>query len=309
MALESLDRSPPPFFRVGFAPLTKLIFFSALSLLLVFGDKQLQFTKPLRAGLSTLILPMQWLVLQPGEALSAMGTYFQNLEQAQTNLKAAELKVLQQSVRSQQVEQLQIENQNLRQLMGLQSSMAVTSQTAEVLFDVPDPYNQRIVIDRGQLKNVALGSPVIDAGGVVGQVTRVYPLTSEVTLLTDKDQSYPLTSEVTLLTDKDQSIPVLNSRTGARNITSGDVLAGQPMIELKFVPASADVKEGDLLTTSGIDGVYPAGLQVARISHIERRVDISFARIHASPLAELKGRHVLVLQPSAASALNKGKAP
>ena len=293
MALESLDRSPPPFFRVGFAPLTKLIFFSALSLLLVFGDKQLQFTKPLRAGLSTLILPMQWLVLQPGEALSAMGTYFQNLEQAQTNLKAAELKVLQQSVRSQQVEQLQIENQNLRQLMGLQSSMAVTSQTAEVLFDVPDPYNQRIVIDRGQLKNVALGSPVIDAGGVVGQVTRVYPLTSEVTLLTDKDQS----------------IPVLNSRTGARNITSGDVMAGQPMIELKFVPASADVKEGDLLTNSGIDGVYPAGLQVARISHIERRVDISFARIHASPLAELKGRHVLVLQPSAASALNKGKAP
>ena len=293
MALESLDRSPPPFFRVGFAPLTKLIFFSALSLLLVFGDKQLQFTKPLRAGLSTLILPIQWLVLQPGEAVSAMGTYFQNLDQAQTNLKAAELKVLQQSVRSQQVEQLQIENQNLRQLMGLQSSMAVTSQTAEVLFDVPDPYNQRIVIDRGQLKNVALGSPVIDAGGVVGQVTRVYPLTSEVTLLTDKDQS----------------IPVLNSRTGARNITSGDVLAGQPMIELKFVPASADVKEGDLLTTSGIDGVYPAGLQVARISHIERRVDISFARIHASPLAELKGRHVLVLQPSAASALNKGKAP
>jgi rod shape-determining protein MreC len=119
--------------------------------------------------------------------------------------------------------------------------MVVASQAAEVLFDVPDPYNQRIVIDRGQLKNVALGSPVIDAGGVVGQVTRVYPLTSEVTLLTDRDQS----------------IPVLNSRTGARNITSGDVMAGQPMIELKFVPASADVKEGDLLTTSGIDGVYP----------------------------------------------------
>ena len=293
MALESLDRSPPPFFRVGFAPLTKLIFFSALSLLLVFGDKQLQFTKPLRAGLSTLILPVQWLVLQPGEALSAMGSYFQNLDQAQKNLKAAELKLLQQSVRSQQVEQLQIENQNLRQLMGLQANMAVASQTAEVLFDVPDPYNQRIVLDRGQLKNVALGSPVIDAGGVVGQVTRVYPLTCEVTLLTDRDQS----------------IPVLNSRTGARNITSGDVLAGLPMIELKFVPASADVKEGDLLTTSGIDGVYPAGLQVARISHIERRVDISFARIHASPLAELKGRHVLVLQPTAASAPSKGKTP
>ena len=293
MALDSLDRSPPPFFRVGFAPLTKLVFFSALSLLLVFCDKQLQYTKPLRAGLSTIILPVQWLVLQPGVALSAIGTYFQSLDQAQKNLKAAELKVLQQTVRSQQVEQLQIENQNLRLLMDLQSSIDVSSQTAEVLFDVPDLFNQRIVINRGQLKNVALGSPVIDAGGVVGQVTRVFPLTSEVTLLTDKDQS----------------IPVLNSRTGARNITSGDVLAGLQMIELKFVPASADVKEGDLLTTSGIDGIYPAGLQVARISHIERRVDISFARIHASPLAELKGRHVLVLQPAAASTTNKGKTP
>ena len=293
MALDSLDRSPPPFFRVGLAPLTKLIFFSALSLLLMFGDKQLQFTKPLRAGLSTLILPVQWLVLQPGEVLSVIGTYFQSLNQAQKNLKAAELKMLQQSLRSQQVEQLQIENQNLRLLMDLRASIAVSFQTAEVLFDVPDPYNQRIVIDRGQLKNVALGSPVIDAGGVVGQVTRVYPLTSEVTLLTDRDQS----------------IHVLNSRTGARNITSGDVMAGQPMIELKFVPASADVKEGDLLTTSGIDGVYPAGLQVARISHIERRVDISFARIHASPLAELKGRHVLILQPTAVSAPSKGKTP
>jgi len=293
MALDTLDRSPPPFFRVGLAPLTKLIFFSALSLLLMFGDKQLQFTKPLRAGLSTLILPVQWLVLQPGEVLSVIGTYFQSLNQAQKNLQAAELKMLQQSLRSQQVEQLQIENQNLRLLMDLQASIAVSFQTAEVLFDVPDPYNQRIVIDRGQLKNVALGSPVIDAGGVVGQVTRVYPLTSEVTLLTDRNQS----------------IHVLNSRTGARNITSGDVMAGQPMIELKFVPASADVKEGDLLTTSGIDGVYPAGLQVARISHIERRVDISFARIHASPLAELKGRHVLILQPTAVSAPSKGKTP
>ena len=305
MALENLDRSPPPFFRVGFAPLTKLIFFSALSLLLMFGDKQLQFTKPIRAGLSTLVLPVQWLVLQPGQALDSVSKHFQSLEQAQENLKATELKILQLSVRSQQVEQLQIENQTLRQLMGLSSNTSAPSQAAEILFDVPDPYNQRLVLNKGQVDGVALGSPVIDAGGVIGQITRLLPLTSEVTLLTDHQQS----------------IPVLNSRTGARNITNGDMLEGVPMIELKFVPASADVKEGDLLTTSGIDGVYPAGLQVARISHIERRVDISFARIHAKPLAELQGRHVLILQPtgapaakatsatSAAATTSKGKAP
>ncbi len=293
MALESLDRSPPPFFRVGFSPLTKLLFFGALSVLLMFGDKQLQFTKPIRAGLSTIIMPVQWLVLQPGQLASSVADYFENLEQAQKNLQAAQLKSLQQSARSQQVDQLLIENQNLRQLLDLKTTVATPSQVAEVLFDVPDPYNQRIVIDKGQTKEVALGSPVIDAGGVVGQVTRVYPLTAEVTLLTDRDQS----------------IPVMNSRTGARNISSGSLLAGVPLIELKFVPASADVKEGDLLTTSGIDGVYPAGLQVGRISHIERRVDISFARIHARPLAELKGRHVLVLQPTGVQPQSKGKAP
>jgi len=293
MAPASFDRSPPPFFRVGFAPLTKLIFFSALSLLLMFGDKQLQFTKPIRASLSTLILPVQWLVLQPGQVASAIGDYFQNLEQAQKNLQAVQLEALQQSTRSQQVEQLLIENQNLRQLLDLKPTFTTSSQVAEVLFDVTDPYNQRIVIDKGEVKNVALGSPVIDAGGVVGQVTRVYPFTAEVTLLTDRDQS----------------IPVVNSRTGARNITRGDILAGLPLIELKFVPASADVKEGDLLTTSGIDGVYPAGLQVGRISHIERRVDISFARIHATPLAEIKGRHVLVLQPTGSTSAPNGKAP
>ena len=293
MALDSLDRSPPPFFRVGFAPLTKLVFFSALSLLLMFGDQQLQFAKPLRAALSTLILPVQWLVLQPGQAWSSLGNHFQSLEQAQQNLKAAEFKALELSVRSQQVEQLQIENQTLRQLMGMSSNLSANFQAAEILFDVPDPYNQRLVINKGQTSGVALGSPVIDAGGVIGQITRLYPMTAEVTLLTDQNQS----------------IPVLNSRTGARNITNGDMLEGVPMIELKFVPASADVKEGDLLTTSGIDGVYPAGLQVARISHIERRVDISFARIHAKPLAELQGRHVLVLQPTGAASAAKGKAP
>ena len=293
MALESLDRSPPPFFRVGFAPLTKLIFFGALSVVLMFGDKQLQFTKPIRAGLATLVLPVQWLVLQPGQALSFVSKHFESLNDAQQKLKQAQSQVLLQSLRAQQVEQLQLENQNLRQLMGLQSSVATPSQVAEVLFDVPDPYNQRIVIDKGQLKDVALGSPVVDTGGVVGQVTRVYPLSAEVTLLTDRDQS----------------IPVLNSRTGARNIASGDILGGIPQIELKFVPAGADVKEGDLLTTSGIDGVYPAGLQVARISHIERRVDISFARIHAKPLADMKGRHVLILQPIGAQAATKGKTP
>lgn len=292
MALGSIDHSPPPFFRVGFAPLTKLIFFGALSVCLMFADKQLQFTQPVRAVLSTLILPIQWVVLQPGRAVNAVAAHFQSLDEIQKDLATAKIKALQQTIRSQQVEQLKLENQNLRQLFDLQTNVTQNAKIAEVLFDVADPYNQRIVIDKGLIKGIELGSPVIDTGGVVGQVTRVFPMTSEVTLLINRDQS----------------IPVLNSRTGARNVAYGEVMNGVPQIELRFVPASADVKEGDLLTTSGIDGVYPPGLQVARISHIERRVDISFARIHAKPLAEFIGRHVLVLAPTGFKE-SKGKGP
>jgi rod shape-determining protein MreC len=233
-------------------------------------------------------LPVQWLVLQPGQLASAISDYFQNLEQAQKNLLTAQLKALQQSARSHQVEQLLKENQNLRQLLDLKPTFTTSSQVAEVLFDVPDPYTQRIVIDKGQAKNVALGSPVIDAGGVVGQVTRVFPLSSEVTLITDRDQA----------------IPVLNVRTGARGVAYGETTRNADALELRFMAANADVTVGDVLTTSGVDGVYPPGLPVARVDKVERRTEAVFARIECVPIAMVAGtRHVLVLQPAAQAAV------
>lgn len=139
----------------------------------------------------------------------------------------------------------------------------------------------RIVVDRGQVAGIVQGSAVIDVGGVVGQVTRVYPLVSEVTLLTDRGQS----------------IPVMNARTGSRHVAVGNPTIPGGALELKFVPSGTDVKQGDLLTTSGIDGVYPPGLHVGQVSQIDRRVDSSFARVHATPAAKPRGRHLLVLMP------------
>ncbi len=106
-------------------------------------------------------------------------------------------------------------------------------------------------------------------------------------------------SEVTLLIDREQTIPVLNVRTGARSVTYGDPLAAHGGgVELRFTPGNADVQEGDLLTTSGIDGVYPPGLPVARVVRVERRADSTFARIYCEPLAQVQGaRHVMLLQP------------
>ena len=130
-----------------------------------------------------------------------------------------------------------------------------------------------------------MGAPVMDEAGVLGQVTRVFPLVSEVTLLVDRDQA----------------IPVLNIRTGARGVAYGDPVAGHGGgMELRFMPANADVREDDLLTTSGVDGLYPSGLPVARVVRVERRADSAFARIYCVPLAQVQGaRHVVVLKPLA----------
>jgi len=116
----------------------------------------------------------------------------------------------------------------------------------------------------------------------VGQVTRVYPLVSEVTVLTDRDQS----------------IPVMNARTGQRFIAFGDPVTLGGSLELRFVPASADMQQGDLLTTSGIDGIYPAGLHVGRVQRIDRRIDTAFAKVYATPMASARGRHLLILPPA-----------
>jgi rod shape-determining protein MreC len=148
-----------------------------------------------------------------------------------------------------------------------------------------------VVIDRGSRHGVQAGSPVINDSGVLGQVTRVYTLSAEVTLLSDKDAA----------------IPVLNSRTQARNAAFGSS-DGNGM-ELRFLAANADIKPGDLMSTSGLDGVYPSGLPVAKVTSVERRGDTSFASVRLQPVAQLDSvRHVLVLQPQEQHAKAKAEA-
>jgi rod shape-determining protein MreC len=101
-----------------------------------------------------------------------------------------------------------------------------------------------------------------------------------------------------VLTDRDQSIPVMNARTGQRYVAFGDPITLGGSLELRFVPASADVQQGDLLTTSGIDGIYPPGLHVGRVQRIDRRIDTAFAKVYATPMASARGRHLLILPPA-----------
>jgi len=288
MPLGTLDGTPPPFFKQGPSALSKLTVFSALALFLMVADTRFQIAKPLRAVVATILYPIQWVAMRPVQAARYGAEYFESLASAQAIEEAARRKLALQSQRANQVEQLALENERLRKLLDLRSRISTPSLAAEVLYDAADPYSRKVIIDKGLAQGVEAGSPVIDESGVLGQVTRVYPLVSEVTLLTDREQA----------------IPVLNARTGARSVAYGDPSTRSGALELRFMASNADVQEGDLLTTSGVDGVYPPGLPVAKVQKVERRADTAFARITCSPQALVEGaRHVMVLAPISAQVL------
>lgn len=282
MPLGTLDRTPPPFFRQGPSALSKLVFFSALALFLMVADVRLKVTQPLRLVLAGVLYPAQWLALQPVWLARATGDYFQTLTAAQADAQLLRLRLAAQAQRASQVELLTEENHRLRQLLDLRQQLTVPAQAAQVLFDAADPYTRKLLIDRGLTHGVQAGSPVIDEFGVLGQVTRVNPFASEVSLVVDRDQA----------------VPVLNIRTGARSVAYGDPQTSGAALELRFMAGNADVQVGDRLSTSGVDGVYPPGLSVAQVARVERRADSAFARIVCTPYARVNAaRHVMVLQP------------
>jgi rod shape-determining protein MreC len=283
MALGTLDRTPPPFFRQGPSALTKLSFCSALAVFLMVADARFTITQPIRATVATMLYPLQRALLIPVEAITDGRAYFGGLTQALTAEQAARADLARQSERAQRADQLQQENARLRALLELRPTLTVRSQAAEVLYEAADPYSRKVIIDRGVTHNVVPGSPVINEAGVLGQVTRVYLQSSEVTLLTDRDAA----------------IPVLNSRTQARSAALGGGIGGVGLLEMRFMAGNADVQVGDLLTTSGVDGVYPPGLKVATVAKVDRKIDTGFARIVLVPAAPSDGvRHVLVLEPT-----------
>nr|WP_295076913.1 rod shape-determining protein MreC [uncultured Roseateles sp.] len=282
MPLGPPDRTTPPIFRQGPSALTKLLLCAAAAVFLMVADARFKVVEPARQTLALALHPVQRLLLTPVDAWETFQDYLRGTERAMAAENQARQQLVRQAERLSRAEQLHQENQRLRALLDLRPALQVSSLSAEVLYEAPDPYSRRVVIDRGSFNGVQLGAPVINEEGVLGQVTRLYKLSAEVTLLSDKDAA----------------IPVLNTRTEQRNAAFGN--SDGSGMELRFLAANADVKEGDALTTSGLDGVYPPGLPVAKVTVVERRGDSSFARVSLQPVARLDSvRHVLVLQPLA----------
>ncbi len=287
MPLGSLDRTAPPFFKQGPSSLSKLIFFSTFALFLMVADRRFEVGKLIRTGFATVLSPVARVASIPVLVAQDGIGYFDSLSELKNSEKAIHSKLLQQSQRASQVELLTIENSRLRQLLQLKEHLTTPAQAAEVLYDAADPYSRKVVVDKGSVQGVALGSPVLDESGVLGQVIRVYPLTSEVAMIIDREQT----------------TPVLNTRTGARSVAYGNPSSRGDVLELRFISGNADVLPGDQLTTSGVDGVYPAGLLVAKIEKVERRADSAFAKIYCTPQANVAGvKHVLILKPLSAIA-------
>jgi rod shape-determining protein MreC len=283
MPLGTLDRTPPPFFRQGPSALTKLVFFAALAVFLMVADGRFRVVVPLRAGLAVVLLPVQRTLAVPVQLWHSGIDYLGGLDRALRERNAADARLAAQAAKAAQVDQLRAENARLRALLELRAAIATRSTAAEVMYEASDPFSRKVFIDRGQTHGVALAAPVINESGVLGQVTRLYPLTAEVTLLVDKDAA----------------IPVLNTRTQQRSVAFGGAqLPGGGALELRFMSGNADVQPGDALVTSGLDGIYPPGLAVARVATVDRRVDSGFARILLEPAARTDTvRHVLVLEP------------
>lgn len=283
MSLNTLENQAPPLFKQGPSAISRLLIYSALAIFLMVSDKRFSFSETIRSVLVTAMTPLRLIAMAPVQALSSSDKYFADLTAARQAQARTESQLLRQALRSEQVEQLTLENNHLRALLNLSAKPSIHAIAAEVLYDVPDPFIRRVMIDKGVSAGVVQGSPVVAIDGVLGQVTRVHQHVSEVTLLTHRDHA----------------TPVLNVRSGVRSLAYGVSIANQPdAIELRFVASTADVELGDVLTTSGMDGVYPAGIAVAKVDTIERHADAGFARIYATPLANPAAtQRVLVLKP------------
>ena len=270
-----VGHQPPPFFKRGPAPLARLVFFVVLSLALLVLDLKYRTLELARQGVATVLYPLQRAAYAPVDLYEQLDGYFSSLSAVQQEnvlLKRKEVESAKWLLRQQHLE---LENQRLRQLLDMKARQPVSSTLADIIHAARDPFSRRVIVDKGSQQGIVAGQAVVDEAGVLGQVTRVYPMQSEVTLVTDKNQA----------------VPVQIVRNGLRTVLFG---ASDGQLELRFLAANADVQPGDQLVTSGLDGVYLPGLPVAKVLRVDRDAAYSFARIVCEPAAGVE-KHGQVL--------------
>lgn len=256
----------------------KLILCLALSGGLMYADHATDSLKPIRSTLATALSPIEWIAATPRH-VTDIGRHMEtrtDLLDENDSLKQERLLLL---GRMQKMAALEAENMRIRALLGSSKNLREEMLIAEILGTSNDPYRHHVKLNKGQLDGVFEGQPLIDAYGILGQIVSVNMLSSSALIITDPNHS----------------IPVEVNRNGLRTIAQGQ---GQTdRLILPYLPANADIQEGDLLVSSGLGGRYPAGYPVAIISEINHHPGEEFLEIYAKPSALTQhGREVLLVQ-------------
>jgi rod shape-determining protein MreC len=243
---------------------------------LMIVDFQIKSLDFIRNQVNFVLRPLERLVLLPVDLIVNSSDYFTTRSALEQENAAIKLRQTELSLLANQAALLSVENQNLRNLLELQKKTSFKTIPVEILFNPPNPISQRIVINRGQNQGLRLGSPIANDAGILGQVVRLF------------DNS----AEVSLLEDRDFAVPVLVARNGLRAAVVGTGRGKH--LELRYLPVASDLEVGDILLTSGVDGVYPPGFAVAVISKIERNTEQNASNVFCNPIAEVN-RHLQAL--------------
>ena len=269
------------FFNRGPSPMVRLVFFAVLSVLLLFVDARFRYLESTRKVLSIVVYPIQRVAAWPGVLLRQLGDIYITQSRQHSLIAENEALNLQHQADAAQLVQLEAllaENLQMRNLAELSLRSDISAQLVEITYSERDVFKRRVLVNKGENANIRMGQVVMDEAGIVGQVTRVYPWLSEIALITEKDHAVP--------------IQVL--RNGLRAIVFGSGDSGQ--LSLRYMPVGADVQVEDILVTSGIDGVYPPGIPVAKVIKVERDPAYPFATVTCVPVAGVDNhRHLLVL--------------
>lgn len=277
----------PAFFVSGPRPFSRVMFFCGLSILLMAVDARFDTLKSIRNGFIAALHPLEVISSAPNEWGRHISQYFTSHHRLLNENYLLRQQAMIDRAAIQRLASIESENSHLRSLLSGDAPLMPKAVLGEIMHMGRDPFSNVIVINRGSSHGVDAGQAVIDGEGVIGQVTRVYPFSSEVTLITDKHLSIPIQVE----------------RNQLRAIAFG---AGKGnTLDVPYLPTSVDIKKGDKLVTSGIDGVYPSGLAVATVTRIEQSADSPFAKIISKPVAGVNNhRQLLVLKLPPAPVMN-----
>ena len=273
-----MENGTPALFRQGLPEGLKLIFFAGLSAVLMMVDGKMQTLAAFREAIASYVIrPAESVTEGTIRTIGSSARFFTTVNALTEENEALRKKNAELSFQLLEYNRMKAENEQLHTLAGVRSSVRMDTATGEITGETEDAFTHHLEVNLGTNAGIEPGMPVFDEGGVLGQVFRVRA-----------DQS-----EITLLSDPSVQLPVLLPRSGIRCATrSGEK---DRLIELLYVPAAADVEEGDEVQTSGIDRVFPAHMAVGTVVRVERVAGDAFAHVTVKLAANPSvGRYVMI---------------